>query len=447
MNNPEPGYGSTRYPEEIKNRYGHDINLARKTRRHKSRDKPFIIGITISLIFLLLCTIFIYYIYSEKDKIANGTYVKYGGMVSDNIGGLDIKAAQDQLEKDMESLTDTKICLSFSSETVNTKLSDLGVKLNYSKYLNDIKHSTYGINVYNSILKHFTTGKVIDVIPSITIDNTVLDKFISLHFEGLDIAPCDAEMYVKNNIVKIKKETSGRILDRQKLSDSIIDAVKNNTDKIIMPVSAISPDITENDLKKQIPSRVISSYNTSFGDSDNGRKTNIKLGASLLNNIILKPGEEFEFWKYVGNPTVERGFRLAAVYQNGKVTTGIGGGLCQVSTTLYNAALLADLKITKRQPHGMPVHYVPLGLDATVDYSSLTLKFANNTGKYLLIKSSTNNNILKFSILGFMPEGETVKVYAKSAGYNEADAYREVYMDGNLIRRDNLGRSKYKSLK
>lgn len=447
MNNPEPGYMSTGYPLEKRKHYGRDINLAEKFRHRKSRNKPSITGITAVLVFFLFCTLLVCYVYSEKDKVINGTYLKYEGMFSVEIGGLNYKDAQDRLIKNMADLSGKKISLVYDSEIVNTKFSDLGLKFDYNRYLSYIKNSTYGANVYNSILKHFTRGTTVDISPDISIDDAILNKFEDLHFKGIDISPQDAEMYVKNNKIKIKKEVSGRMIDRQKLSDRIIEAVNSGSDSVTIPVSTKLPDFTESNLKNQIPVNVISSYKTYFGSSDSGRKINIRLGALHLNNIILKPGEEFEFWKYVGNPAAKRGFRLAAVYLNGRVTTGFGGGLCQVSTTLYNAALLADLEITSRQPHGMPVHYVPLGLDATVDYSSLTLKFINNTGKYLILKSSTKNDILKFSILGFMPEGETVKVYAKNAGYNQADAYREVYMNGNLIRKDYLGRSKYKSLK
>lgn len=447
LNNPEPWLRDIKYPGEAKKLDEHDIDFAGKNSPSKNRNKPFIILVSIALVILTAFALLSYYVFSEKNKIVKNTHIKYGDIFSDEIGGLDLEIAQDRLKNRMKEFMDTKITLTSSYGTVDAKISDLGVKLDYSNSLKDIKNNAYGPYIYDSISKHFASGAEIEVDPVISIDNTVLDNFINSHFKDIDTKPQDAQLYIENNNIKIKKETAGTKLDRQRLSENIISAVKFNDNAVTMHVSSIPPEITENEVKEQIPSKIISSYKTSFTGSDSGRSTNIKLGASFLNNILLKPGEEFEYWKYIGNTTAQRGFRLAGVYLNGRVTTGIGGGLCQVSTTLYNAALLADLKITRRQAHGMPVHYVPLGLDATVDYSSLTLKFINNTGKYLLIKSNTDNNILSFSILGYMPEGKTVKVYSKSAGYNAADAYREVYMNGNLIRKDYLGRSKYKNPK
>lgn len=445
MNNPEPGYDGMKYPVKSNKKHRHEINLVSKSKSGRYRGKAYIIGISAALVFLVSFLLLAYYTYSEKDNVLKNTYVKYNAFVNYDIGNMNYKAAENNLNEDMESCTDTSISIVYGSETVEAKPKDLGVKFDYSNSLNEIKNSIYGPNIFDSIRKHFSGSKTIEVIPDISLDSAALDSFIKNHFGTIDADPQNAGMYVQNNKVVIKKETAGKKLDRQKLSDIIISAVKNNINSLDLPVSPVLPATTEKDLQDQIPAKAISSYKTSFVTSPSGRKANVRLGASLLNNIILKPGEEFEYWKYVGNPTAQRGFQSAPVYLNGKVTTGIGGGLCQVSTTLYNAALLADLEITRRQPHGMPVHYVPLGLDATVDYNSLTLKFVNNTGKYLLIKSSTDNDVLKFSILGFMPAGKTVRVYAKSAGYNQADAYREVYMNGSLVRKDYLGRSKYRN--
>ena len=193
-----------------------------------------------------------------------------------------------------------------------------------------------------------------------------------------------------------------------------------------------------------MPSKIVSTYTSYYGGSDEGRKENIRLGAAFINNILLKPGDEFEFWKYIGETTYERGFKMAGVYQNGRPASGMGGGLCQVSTTLYNAALLADLKITERSPHSLPVHYVPLGLDATVSTGIHTLRFVNNTPNYILIKSKTDANNITFEILGIPVDGKTVKVYSKNVSGNAADAYKDIYMNEELVEHEYLGRSKYR---
>lgn len=136
----------------------------------------------------------------------------------------------------------------------------------------------------------------------------------------------------------------------------------------------------------------LSSYSTVIKDNSSGRLTNIQITCSTLNGTIIEPGETFSFCDTVGQPTAERGYQEASVIINHKTEKGIGGGNCQVSSTLYNAVLaIPDLKVTERHEHGKDVTYVPEGKDAAVSYGSLDLKFRNDTGKRLRIDISTDN--------------------------------------------------------
>lgn len=144
----------------------------------------------------------------------------------------------------------------------------------------------------------------------------------------------------------------------------------------------------------------VASYSTVIKDKSSGRLTNIQITCSTLNGTILEPGSTFSFCQTVGKPTVQRGYQEASVIVNHKTEKGIGGGNCQVSSTLYNAVLaVPGLKVTERHEHGKDVTYVPDGKDAAVSYGSLDLKFRNDTGSKLRIDVSTDNSSIVAKII------------------------------------------------
>jgi len=144
----------------------------------------------------------------------------------------------------------------------------------------------------------------------------------------------------------------------------------------------------------------------------------------------LAPGEKLSFNKTVGRRTIENGFKLAGVYKAGKHDLGIGGGICQVSSTLYNAVLLSDLKVLRRQNHSMPVAYLPVGRDATVDYGSIDLVFENTMSTPVAISSSYTPGRLTFRVLGKKDPSISVKIL--SIGHRSWDTGVKTVMDPTL---------------
>ena len=192
------------------------------------------------------------------------------------------------------------------------------------------------------------------------------------------------------------------ILETFKKSDS------NN--KIILPVKVIDPKITVDDLTNAGIHEMLSSYTTTFKSEDVNRTDNIKLAALKTNGTILYPGTIFSFNEIVGPREKEYGFKEALEIVDGEFVPGIGGGICQVSSTLYNAVLLANLNIVERYNHSKPLSYVPLGRDATVAYDALDFKFVNNTTEPLLIVAEVEGNKLVVGILGQRSLAETVEI-------------------------------------
>ncbi len=215
---------------------------------------------------------------------------------------------------------------------------------------------------------------------------------------------------------------------------------------------------------------VVSSFSTRFPTYKRTRCSNIKLAAHLIDGTVLLPGERFSFNDVVGRRTLKAGFKVAGVYINGQHDTGVGGGICQVSTTLYNAALLSNLAIHRRSNHSLPVPYVPLGRDATVDYGNLDLVFENTYPTPIAVSSEYKPGELTFRILGKKPEGMSVKiirgpmkwadedveqvqdphllvgkhrVLKPGSAHRSVSTVRVVYIDGKVVKREPLGRSHY----
>lgn len=179
-------------------------------------------------------------------------------------------------------------------------------------------------------------------------------------------------IYFRNNISNTQENNTSATKLSSKLEDN-----SNNQ------------NITEN---TSFAPKKISEYSTEIKDDSDGRLTNINITCSLLNNYILHPGDTFSFNDVVGQPTSDRGYQEATVIIDGEHETGIGGGNCQVSSTLYNAVLdVPNITIIERNEHGLPVTYVPEGQDAAVSYGSLDLKFRNDSDKDIKIEMTTDN--------------------------------------------------------
>ena len=144
----------------------------------------------------------------------------------------------------------------------------------------------------------------------------------------------------------------------------------------------------------------LSSYTTYFDGGNEARSDNIRLAASIIDGTVLQNGEVFSFNKVVGQRTKERGFKSAAIIENGEFVEGVGGGVCQVSTTLYNAALLSGCIATEYHPHSLAVSYVPPSRDAMVSGTFFDLKFKNTTGSTVYIKAVTGGNFVSFKVFG-----------------------------------------------
>ena len=219
------------------------------------------------------------------------------------------------------------------------------------------------------------------------------------------------------------------------------------TEVVSIPVLVVEPEVTTESLSNLLFKDVLGEKTTYYTSSTDARINNINLAASKIDGVVLNPGETFSYNETVGQRTLEAGFQEAAAYSDGEVVQEVGGGICQVSSTLYCSTLYANLKTVSRTPHYFPVDYIDKGQDATVSWGKPDFKFANNREYPIMIHAFCDNDerSLTIQILGTDVDGSYVELgrdtytifddtYTDVAVGYGVQEYRLVYdADGNLI--------------
>lgn len=194
-----------------------------------------------------------------------------------------------------------------------------------------------------------------------------------------------AKLY-NSDSVNVAVQWTSKLVDTGIIGSSVYEGVVGGYDKAVKLMLTVKAPIP-------IP---MAQYSTRFDPTLANRTENIRLAAKALDGKLLAPGERFSFNNSVGERIAQAGYKEALIIEGNTYMPGLGGGVCQVSSTLYNVVLRAHLEVIERHPHSLPVNYVPPGKDATVSYPILDFKFRNSTDAYLLIRSSVVGNILTF---------------------------------------------------
>jgi vancomycin resistance protein YoaR len=210
----------------------------------------------------------------------------------------------------------------------------------------------------------------------------------------------DATFAVNGPHVRIVPAKPGVRLDALGAARALLAAALRPTRRVaILPVVTALPKITTADARTMGVTGLVSSYTTDYGGVPN-RIHNVQLVAHLIDGALIAPGATFSFNQTTGARTAAKGFLEAPVIVNGELTTGLGGGVCQVSTTVFNAAFVAGLKITARTNHALYISHYPQGRDATVNYPDVDLKFVNDTPHWLLLRTFVGSYSLTVSLYG-----------------------------------------------
>ncbi len=266
--------------------------------------------------------------------------------------------------------------------------------------------------VYENIvtaLSTFETEEKINVeLKTLEAKQLDIDEFFKTHLRE----PKDAYFTDEKNL-QYEEHVVGISFDKE-TAKKIIEENKTNTEPYEIAVKVTYPNITLNKLLGKAFEDTLGSYSSTYNAGDAGRTKNVTLAASKINGTILAPGESFSFNNVVGARTYEAGFRNAKVYQGNEIVDGLGGGICQVSSTLYNAVLYANLEIVTRRNHSLAVSYVPLGRDATVSYGAIDFVFRNNRKAPVKITASASGGNLYIAVMGIKDDDIKIELYTET---------------------------------
>lgn len=298
---------------------------------------------------------------------------------------------------------------SFNSDSFDNSISQMN-----SNFADGIVEPSYDISGNNLIIKSGKNGNIVDSdkIKSLFVDKLTVVPYntdsievpvFSKEANKIDIDAIHSEIYKEaqdasytTNPYAVYPSSNG--LDFNISIDEAKALITGDKDSYTIPLKTLYPNVKTSDIGIEAFPNLLSSYSTSFASSSSNRATNVSLATNKINGKVLMPGEVFSFNDTVGKRTPQAGFKVAGVYMNGQVATDYGGGICQVSSTLYNAVLRANLEIVDRSNHMFEVGYVPIGTDATVSWGAPDFKFKNSRSYPIKIVTSSSNRkcVVKF---------------------------------------------------
>ena len=252
--------------------------------------------------------------------------------------------------------------------------------------------------------ENFKVGKQllkgnIDIEVPYTYDDVLMNAKLNEIAEEFDCEAEDSTVTRKNGKFVITDEKDGLVMDKEKTMEAVAEVMETRmSGKALIAAEVTKPEVTAED--NENVTDLIGTFYTTYNNSDRNRNTNLAVGCEYINGTILAPGEVFSANVELGSQTAAGGYKMAGVYNNGKVEQGMAGGVCQVTTTLYNAAIMAELEIVERHPHSMTVGYVPLGRDAAIAGNYKDLKFRNNTEYPIMIEAYASGGKLVMNIYG-----------------------------------------------
>lgn len=233
------------------------------------------------------------------------------------------------------------------------------------------------------------------------------------------------DAYVTQDPLTVHPNVNG--VDFAMSFEDIRKLLQEDKEEYIIPLKITIADKTVNDLGEDAFPNVLGTFTTRYDASNKNRSNNITLASNKIDGTIILPGEVFSYNQTVGKRTIDAGYKEAGAYAGGKVVQEIGGGICQVSSTLYNAVLYANLEIVDRSNHYFETSYVDAGRDATVSWGTVDFKFRNNRQYPIKIEAVSKNGVTKMTIKGIKEEkeyeviiqSETTSIIQKTVRYEE----------------------------
>ena len=353
-----------------------------------------------------------------------------------DVSGMTREEALAALESYEKNLGGQSIKLGIGDNVIEAKLSDLGVTFDNE----DLVDEAIGVGHAGNIVKRYKdqkdlqhSGKTFPL--SWQTNEDTVRTYVENNCTKYDKKAQNASLTRENGAFNFVAGTEGLELNVDSAVRTISDYLENswtsdNTEVLNLETQVTEPEGSAEELANI--KDLLGSFTTSFSTSGSNRCKNVSSGASHINGTVLYPGEEFSTYETVSPFTEANGYAMAGSYLNGEVVDSMGGGICQVSTTLYNAVLRAELNVTERSPHSMTVHYVDLSEDAAIAGTYKDFKFKNSTDYPIYIEGyTTSDKKITFNIYGKETRDSNRSISFESVLVNEVKP--------NTILRDDAG--------
>lgn len=373
------------------------------------KKKYIILIISIILFVILGLGLYVYFNVLEVDTIYKGVKVdRYDISLMTKTEALNFVK-----DKKEEEIRKKNMKLIYLEDEYIVPLTDIGIEYNFKNAITKAYSAGREGNVFKRIYNILNIRKNgINILLEADFNEKSIKNIIENIVEDIDTDAKDAEFHFNDGDIEIVDEVVGKTVDKEKLYNEIKDNLCTLND-IEIPVNSIMPKLSK-DLLSRI-NGIIGEFSTSFKGSSKNRIDNIGLSANAIKGKMLMPGETMSFNETTGPRQKEFGYKESSVIMSGEFSSGVGGGVCQTSTTLYNVLLLSDITIIERTHHSIPIGYVNLGQDAAVATGLLDLKFKNDFDYPIYFDSKITEDRLYFYVYGDAEKRDyTVKIESET---------------------------------
>ncbi len=448
-----------------------------KRRNTAGKKRVYVISAVVFAVILMAFLVVYFVMKNAVDKIAADIIRDNIYIETVDVSGMNEKQAKEALEELVAEYREQKITLIAEKSEAEVTLADLGFQMESEDKL--VKEAvSYGKkgsvwSRYQQIKK--LSEKSVKLDASYSVDTQAVEKVIGEKFSKIEGAAVDATIKRENGQFVITDGKAGIKVDVKTSVQNINDHFSKDwkparIETIELVTTVDEPNVTKEQLQQV--KDVLGTFKTSFRATNN-RGKNIANATSRINGTVLLPGEVMSASDTMGSRNAANGYLEAGSYLNGETVESYGGGVCQVSTTLYNAVILAELEITERSSHSMIVDYVQPSMDAAISEGVLDLKIKNNTDAPIYIEGITNGGTLTFTVYGkeyrsstrkvsyisetlsstdpgkkFVATGEPIGTYKKAVSAHmgiKARLWKVVTENGTEVSREQFNKSSYKA--
>lgn len=325
-------------------------------------------------------------------------------------------------EEKVKKQADVSVVLNVEDKQAETTVGELGIHWSNQDEAEKELKSYIGGSLIRQYMNQKDLEKTpVDIQVQTAADPDKIREFVDTHCDGVLTQPQDASIRRENGAFVITESVLGKVVDADATASALntaFEGMKDAGDAISVKavITEKQPAITSDDLKTI--SDVLGTCTTDFSSSGAARSTNLAVGAGKINGRVLMPGEVISGYECLQPFTLENGYKTAAAYENGQVVDSIGGGVCQIATTLYDAALQAEMEIVQRQNHSMIVTYVKPSMDAAIAGTYKDIKIKNNYSTPVYIEGYTSGKKLTFTLYGkeTRPSDRQVEYVSETVG-------------------------------